>query len=286
MATAQAQRTLVKSPPELWSELSDPASLARHLGALGEIRIVRTNPERSVEWEAREVKGTVEIKGSAWGTRVTLSATIDEMTPGSPDVLPEPMPTSDPEPAPATSGAPAAPPGAADESLEPRQPASVEQAEMAETAEVAEVAEVAAAVEQAEAVETTTERGAAAGHPPTSTDGTPATDDPAPPRRGVRAVLATLGSRIRRTFSAGRAGPPADACNAPATDADEAPAADASGAPPQATAAGNGRAADALRPAAARESVVAARSVEATTEVLAAVLDRLGEAHHRPFSRA
>ena len=41
MISTEVQRTLVKSPPELWAELSDPAALARHLGDLGEIRITR-----------------------------------------------------------------------------------------------------------------------------------------------------------------------------------------------------------------------------------------------------
>ena len=31
----EAKRTLVKSPPELWAEVSDVAALARHLGELG-----------------------------------------------------------------------------------------------------------------------------------------------------------------------------------------------------------------------------------------------------------
>ena len=52
MISSEVQRTLVKSPPELWAELSDPAALARHLGELGEIRITRTEPEKIVEWEA------------------------------------------------------------------------------------------------------------------------------------------------------------------------------------------------------------------------------------------
>ena len=46
MISSEVQRTLVKSPPELWAELSDPAALARHLGELGEIRITRTEPEK------------------------------------------------------------------------------------------------------------------------------------------------------------------------------------------------------------------------------------------------
>ncbi|MGA8363152.1 MAG: hypothetical protein WB709_01380 [Solirubrobacteraceae bacterium] len=73
------QRTLVKSPPELWAELSDPATLARHLGELGEIQIVRTEPDRAVDWEAAatdgaQASGRVEIEPSGWGTKVTLSA--------------------------------------------------------------------------------------------------------------------------------------------------------------------------------------------------------------------
>jgi hypothetical protein len=73
MISSEVQRTLVKSPPELWAELSDPAALARHLGELGEIRITRTEPEKLVEWEAEGTKGTVAIKASGWGTKVTLS---------------------------------------------------------------------------------------------------------------------------------------------------------------------------------------------------------------------
>jgi hypothetical protein len=75
MISSEVQRTLVKSPPELWAELSDPALLARHLGELGEIRITRVEPEQTVEWEAENTNGTVEIKPSGWGTRVTLTVT-------------------------------------------------------------------------------------------------------------------------------------------------------------------------------------------------------------------
>ncbi|HEY2397771.1 MAG TPA: hypothetical protein VGH78_02155 [Solirubrobacteraceae bacterium] len=71
------QRTLVKSPPELWAELSDPGALARHLGELGEIRITRIEPEQLVEWEAENRTGTVHIKPSGWGTRVTLTVSTD-----------------------------------------------------------------------------------------------------------------------------------------------------------------------------------------------------------------
>src|SRR3712207_8062279 len=73
-----AQRTLVKSPPELWAELSDPAALGRHLGEFGEIRITRLEPEDTVAWEGDRARGTVRLEPSGWGTRVTLTAERSE----------------------------------------------------------------------------------------------------------------------------------------------------------------------------------------------------------------
>ena len=74
MPEPRAQRTLVKSPPELWAEVSDPSALTRHLGDLGEIRITRLDPETTVAWEGDRVRGTVELEASGWGTKVTLTA--------------------------------------------------------------------------------------------------------------------------------------------------------------------------------------------------------------------
>jgi hypothetical protein len=74
MTDHQASRTLVKSAPELWAECSDAASLARHLGRFGEIRITRLEPETAVAWEGEHVSGTVRLEPSGWGTRVTLTA--------------------------------------------------------------------------------------------------------------------------------------------------------------------------------------------------------------------
>ena len=48
--STEVQRTLVKSPPELWAELSSPEGLTRHLGEIGEIRVVKLEPETRVEW--------------------------------------------------------------------------------------------------------------------------------------------------------------------------------------------------------------------------------------------
>lgn len=69
-----AARTLVKSPPELWSEISEPDALARHLGAFGEIRITRLEPESTVAWEGTRARGTVELEPAGWGTKVTVTA--------------------------------------------------------------------------------------------------------------------------------------------------------------------------------------------------------------------
>lgn len=70
----QASRTLVKSPPELWAEVSDVQTLASHLGEDGTIRITRSEPEAVVEWEGDGSAGTVELEPSWWGTKVTLTA--------------------------------------------------------------------------------------------------------------------------------------------------------------------------------------------------------------------
>ena len=114
MISSEVQRTLVKSPPELWAELSDPAALARHLGELGEIRITRVEPEKTVEWEAAgttgaDTTGKVLLKPSGWGTKVTLSAVREGVPPeppveSTPEVVEEPAPepealaTEEPEP--------------------------------------------------------------------------------------------------------------------------------------------------------------------------------------------
>jgi hypothetical protein len=88
-----AKRTLVKSPPELWSELSEVERLARHLGAFGEIKITKLEPEHTVAWEGESARGTVMIEPSGWGTKVTLNAHVEE---GEPE--PEPAPVEAPDP--------------------------------------------------------------------------------------------------------------------------------------------------------------------------------------------
>jgi len=102
MPEIQASRRLVKSPPELWAEVSDAASLARHLGEVGEISITRLEPETTVAWEGERASGTVELAPAGWGTAVTLTAepATAEPEPAAPEpVAAEPV-AAEPEPEP------------------------------------------------------------------------------------------------------------------------------------------------------------------------------------------
>ena len=94
----EAKRTLVKSPPELWAELSDMSALARHLGEFGEIRITRTEPESVVEWEGDLASGAVHLEPSGWGTKVTLTALPAMVDPPPPEPEPEPLVVEEPPP--------------------------------------------------------------------------------------------------------------------------------------------------------------------------------------------
>jgi hypothetical protein len=106
MPEPRAQRTLVKSPPELWAEISDVSTLARHLGEFGEIRITRLEAETTVVWEGDRARGTVELEPSGWGTKVTLTAAaVAAEAEAAADVVvepeavePEPEPQPEPEP--------------------------------------------------------------------------------------------------------------------------------------------------------------------------------------------
>jgi hypothetical protein len=80
---AQVERTLVKSPPELW-ELVDDAELMRRWSAeLGggkevEIEIVRRTPGEALAWRpsGREDGPLLELSlaEKGWGTNVTIEA--------------------------------------------------------------------------------------------------------------------------------------------------------------------------------------------------------------------
>ncbi|MGD0454789.1 MAG: hypothetical protein ABSB69_14445 [Solirubrobacteraceae bacterium] len=322
MISSEVQRTLVKSPPELWAELSDPSALARHLGELGEIRIVRTEPESTVEWAAQNTTGTISIKPSGWGTKVTLSVTRET-------VDPQPVPASDIEPASEPTSTAGSQPAASVEleptaSVEP-EPEPTASVEREPTATV-ESGPTAAVEPEAMSFDTETDA---------DTDTEPAADvEPAAepevepePRRGFFA----------RLFGRRRSPQPATAAplettvieqplDAPAQSAvaerspgqPDAFAAVRQALAPETFAASHPFAAlPAAKPAPdaitierlraeqlgdeahaeqvsdisvellAAEDVAAEQvSAEEVTAVLTAVLDRLGAAHHRPFSRA
>jgi hypothetical protein len=74
MPTVEVSRTLVKSPPELWAEL-EGEGLSR---ALGEVAVRPTQPERELAWEAAGASGTARLEPAGWGTRVTLTAEVEE----------------------------------------------------------------------------------------------------------------------------------------------------------------------------------------------------------------
>jgi hypothetical protein len=124
MTCTEVQRTLVKSPPELWAELSDPDTLARHLSELGEVRITSVDPESSVRWEATDATGCIEIKPSAWGTKVTLSVT-SKASETRPRVAPHQQSASSPLPA-ETPAPPSSPPAASTPEPSTPQPSSLE----------------------------------------------------------------------------------------------------------------------------------------------------------------
>jgi hypothetical protein len=74
MATYEVSRTLVKSPPELWAELEGD-----RLGtAVGAVNVRATEPERELAWEADGAAGLARLEPSSWGTKVTLTAWVEE----------------------------------------------------------------------------------------------------------------------------------------------------------------------------------------------------------------
>jgi len=92
----EAKRTLVKSGPELWAEVSDPVALARHLGPFGSIRITRSRPESLVEWEGDRAAGDLTLEPSGFGTRVTIRARIPGSAAGE-EPAPPPPAAAEPE---------------------------------------------------------------------------------------------------------------------------------------------------------------------------------------------
>ncbi len=86
------KRTLVKSGPELWAEVSDPEALGTHFEAFGDIKITRTADASLVEWEGERAAGRLALEPSGFGTRVEI---VGE--PATQELPPVPAPPA-PEP--------------------------------------------------------------------------------------------------------------------------------------------------------------------------------------------
>jgi len=72
------ERTLVKSPPELW-ELIDDRELMRRwsaalTGASGDVNVLRREPGERLAWEAADADARVELvlAEKGWGTSVSI----------------------------------------------------------------------------------------------------------------------------------------------------------------------------------------------------------------------
>ena len=74
MPDVSVTRTLVKSPPEMWAELEGK----RLSDAVGEVSVRPTEHERELAWEADGARGTARLEPSSWGTKVPLTAEIEE----------------------------------------------------------------------------------------------------------------------------------------------------------------------------------------------------------------
>jgi hypothetical protein len=246
--STEVQRTLVKSPPELWAELSCAEALARHLGDFGEIRITAVEPETKVEWEADAACGVVQLEQSGWGTRVTLSVTRDPPAPDVPSE-PEPEPVAFVEAEPEPAAEEAEPPTVA---IEP----PTAEPEVADSEPEADAHVVMAAVELDTVIEPEPELGFFArlfrkrkAKPAIVAEPEPVVSMEPEPAPEPEVVAMAAPEPIYP------APPPAPETVEPAADL-----------------------------GAELESVEAQMEQEAA-ELLTGVLDRLGAAHHRPFSR-
>jgi hypothetical protein len=323
MISSEVQRTLVKSPPELWAEISDAESLARHLGEFGEIRITHVQPEQKVEWEADDASGTVVIKPSGWGTKVKL--TVERELVFAAPVEPE-------HSAAAASGSQAEPAAEAEPIAETEPTAEAEPtAETGSEAEPFAQTGSTAAVEPTTAGEPIAEAEPLAEAEPAAEADAPIADgalEPAPPdppgapsepseRPRRRGFFARLFGRRRAEPSAEPATTATLADDADIDDTETDVDVELAGQQPQAPAQTDGRvlgedlraepdaetpddleldepdeldgptAAETQRRDLAAELAAAEEvAAEQVTAVLTGVLDRLGAAHHRPFSRS
>jgi hypothetical protein len=286
-AMPEARRTLVKSPPELWAEISDPDSLARHLEPFGEIRITRVEPETTVAWEGDRARGTVELAASGWGTKVTLRAEpLDEEA-----ALQQPLAAEEPT---AEEPPPAPPPAPEPVAEEPPPPPAPEPVAEEPRVEEPPTAPTPAAADKQPA---------------------PAKEEPPPASPQRRGFFARLFARRRAeeaqvleevapadVVAVEEAAPAEVAAVEEATPpaVEESPVVAEEAAPAEVVAVEEPAPAEAVAPQEPAQTEVTAVVEEPSADgeiavsrigddeaaaVLDGVLDALGAAHHRPFSR-
>lgn len=275
--STEVQRTLVKSPPELWAELSDAERLTRHLGDIGEIRITKVEPESKVEWESAGASGLVQLKQSGWGTKVTLSVTRELPTAS------DPLQGEDGE-------------VEADASAEPAMAAEPEPGDLAADAALAQHEPVRVLLVRPQPL--------LQPQPAPEVEATPASSEPTGPAPAARPGFFARLFRRRRIAPTATGSEPArepEAEAAPQTQAEPRDQPEAQAAPePVAVALAapdpvyperaavpepSESAIESVREVAAELADMEAQMERETARLLTAVLDRLGAAHHRPFSR-
>jgi hypothetical protein len=79
MAAVALERTLVKSPPELWDELSTAEALGRWLGT---VQVRAAEPPHRLEWGSDVARGVIELETSGWGTKVRALADAEQASDG------------------------------------------------------------------------------------------------------------------------------------------------------------------------------------------------------------
>jgi hypothetical protein len=280
MPEPRAHRTLVKSPPELWAEISDLEALTRHLGEFGEIRITRLEPETTVAWEGDRARGTVELEPSGWGTKVTLTAELNEAVP-EPQPQPDPLaaeqhPERDPEPVAAEPE-----PLAAEQQPE-RDPEPV----AAEPEPLAAEPDPAAEPPAAEPEPLAAEPDPAAEPPAAEPESEPIAAEPAPAEEPRVGLFARLFGRRRKAGRAdvAEADLPAESAP-PEPEPEPEPVANVAAPEPEPE---PEPVAEVAAPEPEPEPVAAASDPldgDRARAILTGVLDDLGSAHHRPFSR-
>jgi hypothetical protein len=67
----EVERTLVKSPPEIWDVLVSGDALSRWLG---DIRVQAARAPTALEWQSDVARGVIELEASGWGTKVRAHA--------------------------------------------------------------------------------------------------------------------------------------------------------------------------------------------------------------------